>query len=487
MYTPNNLKMYCAAYAGALAGMEVFGRNPVNGDPAAYAGISAVAGAFAQAFDTVWASTPDDMYTVLAVQTATAGYWEGRRPVINSTNVIASTFYTDARAVMAIVKAGTSYNTAQGITPPPFGGGSGAGSFAIFRPGIATAAPYYETWAEIVPLITAAEGAFDLYVDSSNAAAIVTSDLDGLSRLNVLPARGPVAGSPMRLTIQDGNQLSNLASMNGQIELFAEPTGAVAPYTQSNFNLALFLSNGAAMILGAGATRAFVDVAAGAANIVGFRLDFSSQFKSLAAGVPVINLLAAGAVFSSFYTGINPFTQPTNGAVAGPVGSTVLIVYDSSVELPDYGAFNGTLLTFQIDHGSIVKTEIDYTLARFQASGGVIIATLYPWYSVARPTAVLVNQDIELVDPLFAPLATASDAQIIDGFTTAPLSGVCPTLLGIGVQGFTCPPSPFLQVAADSSAHIPNFFMSITGDTFANLTQGHVKSTLLVSQQPRLS
>src|SRR6185436_8175933 len=458
MYTPNNLKMYCAAYAGALAGMEVFGRNPVNGDPAAYAGISAVAGAFAQAFDTVWASTPDDMYTVLAVQTATAGYWEGRRPVINTTNVTASTFYTDARAVMAIVKAGTTYNTAQGITPPPFGGGSGGGNFAIFRPGVATAAPYYETWAEIVPLVTAAAGAFSLYVDSGAAPAIADADLDGLSRLILLPARGPVGGTSMRLTIQDGTQLANIAGIDGQMQLFAEPT-SIAPYRQDNFNIGLFLSNGAAIVLGAGGTRPYINIAAGASNIVAFRLDFSSQFKSLAAGVPVVNLLAAGAVFSSFYTGVNPFTQPTNGAVAGPVGSTVIIVYDSSVELPDYGGFSGTLLTFQIDHGSIIKTEIDYTLARFQAAGGVIIVSLYPWYSVARPTAVLVNQDIELVDPLFAPLATASDAQIIDGFTTAALSGVCPTLLGIGVQGFTCPPPPYLQIAADSSAHIPNFFM----------------------------
>ena len=56
-YTPANVDVYVAAFAGAMSGMGVSGRALTSSQAATYTVSSNQAGAFAQQFDTLWAAT----------------------------------------------------------------------------------------------------------------------------------------------------------------------------------------------------------------------------------------------------------------------------------------------------------------------------------------------------------------------------------------------------------------------------------------------
>lgn len=138
MYTPINTIVYNAAYAGALSGMGTAGRNIVLQTPAAYSNLSAVVGAFAQAFDQAWNSSAQvDRLQYDAIEQESQGYWTDRAPQPNdevdsvgrhSTSrwLIPGTYTKDCNALIAVVQAAEVYYAGQGITPPPYGGG-GAG------------------------------------------------------------------------------------------------------------------------------------------------------------------------------------------------------------------------------------------------------------------------------------------------------------------------------------------------------------------------
>jgi hypothetical protein len=300
--------------------------------------------------------------------------------------------------------------------------------------------------------------------------------------LTVAPANGPVGGTPCRLNVDDGAQILDPNTFDGQIDIVSATT-TIPALAYSGNGLATHLTNGARLILAAGASRPFLDVAAGPANTVAFVIDFSSQYRSNQVGVPFVNLTASGAGFSNFVTRLSPFTQLQNNSVAGVVGSTYLLVYDASVTLPFNGGFNGTTNTFEIDQGLVVKSTIDYTLDRLQSSGGTAIAALYPAYFELIPDACLMACDIEVVEQLAAPALATATAQIVDAGTLHNFTGL--TDIATGGVGFIAPPPATLQVAADSPAHTPNLQLAITGDTFANLTAGHVRSTIVISANPR--
>lgn len=463
-YSVQNIDVFIAAYAGACAGMGIAGKVPVSADPLAYKFLTSTAGAWAQAFDTAWGVQATSELDVQLVSDMSEAAWQDRQPT-DPAYQIPATYTVEVAALIAAILESRSYFATIGVVPPPSGGGGGLTSFAIFRPGAATSAPFYATWAEVATLVTAAAGAFDLYVDSAIAPAIVTTNLDGLSRLTLRPARGPVAGTNMTLTIADGVQLSNLAAVDGQLVLESTTT-TIAALVFNNSSAGMFLANGALLRLNVGATRAFVDVTAGAANITAFRLDFSSQFTSAAVGVPFINLLTAGAVFSTFYTGISPFTQPQDDSIQGPVGSIYLRVYDGSVNLPQQTLFLGTLLTFPIN--GIHLATIDFTLAFLQASGGVGITVVFPtWSAHPQPTSVVVGAEINTVQQLASPTMTASDAQIVDSATFG-ITGIADTFT---TSGYNAPPPAFMKV--DIANEVMQCLATITGDTFTNLTAGH--------------
>lgn len=126
-YTVKNIQVFNAVYSGCLGGMGVSDRNITDTQASAYAGVAAVAGAFAQAVDTAWgnvrAATLLDVYALI---TACEGYWQDRSPLASQANTNPATHAKPALAIIAIVTAGEGYYAGEGITPPSTGGGGGA-------------------------------------------------------------------------------------------------------------------------------------------------------------------------------------------------------------------------------------------------------------------------------------------------------------------------------------------------------------------------
>lgn len=121
-YSPNNILMYIAVYSGALAGMGVSNRVPTDTNPASYAGLASLAGAFAQEFDTVWGSRTTSLADISSAEEMAESTWQGRspQPVAPFTNP--TTYLEEVTALIAILTAQDDYLAAQGIVPPPPGG-----------------------------------------------------------------------------------------------------------------------------------------------------------------------------------------------------------------------------------------------------------------------------------------------------------------------------------------------------------------------------
>lgn len=116
-YSPNNLSIFTAAFSGALAGMGVSDRVPTNSGTI-YAGLAQVAGAYAQEFDTTWASPLATEMNIAAVAQMSESAWQQRAPQADATQTLPATFSQLCAALKAIITAGTTQLTAMGITSP---------------------------------------------------------------------------------------------------------------------------------------------------------------------------------------------------------------------------------------------------------------------------------------------------------------------------------------------------------------------------------
>lgn len=124
-YSPNNVNVFTAAYYGAITGMSASGRVLADTVAANYAAVAAVAGAFAQAFDTEWGSASANELDLGVIQFASQGVWMSRFP--NARDIASfnpNTYLTLCAALKATVQASEAYFASQGITPPTPGGGS---------------------------------------------------------------------------------------------------------------------------------------------------------------------------------------------------------------------------------------------------------------------------------------------------------------------------------------------------------------------------
>ena len=123
-YVPINLDMYTAAYAGCIYGLTA-NQAGLNGTHP-YTNHAAAAGAWAQACDQAWNSASADWYDMLSMQNCSSNFWATRAigPANDPTYQQASTWTTEATDIVALIKAGETYFTGQGITPPaiPTGG-----------------------------------------------------------------------------------------------------------------------------------------------------------------------------------------------------------------------------------------------------------------------------------------------------------------------------------------------------------------------------
>ena len=127
-YAPINPIIFCAAYAGAVSGMVTAGRyvsSPAS-EPATYQALSAVALAFAEAYDTEWndAAVPCQ-YEVESTEACTEASFQDRQPILTPAAAEASAWLSLAEALVAVVLAGEAYLTAEGITCPPWPTGIG--------------------------------------------------------------------------------------------------------------------------------------------------------------------------------------------------------------------------------------------------------------------------------------------------------------------------------------------------------------------------
>jgi hypothetical protein len=129
-YVPSDINVYTAAYTGALAGMTGSMATP-SGIPtiAKYSGLAAVAGPFAEEFDTQWAAyvpfTPLNELDLEIISSLSESAWEQKAPLSNYKSTPA--LYTElVSTLIAVCKAGENYYGLNGIVPPPVPGGGGS-------------------------------------------------------------------------------------------------------------------------------------------------------------------------------------------------------------------------------------------------------------------------------------------------------------------------------------------------------------------------
>ena len=211
-YTPINANLFVAAYAGAIAGMGVSDRVPQDATIIDYAGLAVVAGAYAIALDQAWGLAPPNSFDLAAVETASAAAWQDRAPQATTANIAAATYAPLAAAVVAIVKSGDAYFTAQGIPLPPL---TPAANAVIWRPASTSGGNHVSTWAEVMAAVAAADGAITIYVDDTGLVAPATPTIPvGVWNLRgaSIVAYGPEGSSlptgfGTQITVPDGAQL----------------------------------------------------------------------------------------------------------------------------------------------------------------------------------------------------------------------------------------------------------------------------------------
>lgn len=129
-YAVQNVYIFQAAYSGALAGMSVQGRQPVDTSSADYAGRTSLAGAWAQALDTVWGPTADSL-NVDDAEALSLAFWSERQPLVLIPFTNPVFWLGEASAIAAIMTASEIYFASQGITPAPLPGGGGSGAINV--------------------------------------------------------------------------------------------------------------------------------------------------------------------------------------------------------------------------------------------------------------------------------------------------------------------------------------------------------------------
>ncbi len=134
-YVPLNINVYTAAFAGAMAGINVpngaFITDPDTDD---YATQADVAAAFAAAVDTAWGETTvANSYDIEAIEGASNNtFVRGAGNPFNTELTNPDNWANVADAIVAMVLQGDTNATAQGITLPPIPTGGGGTIVASF-------------------------------------------------------------------------------------------------------------------------------------------------------------------------------------------------------------------------------------------------------------------------------------------------------------------------------------------------------------------
>lgn len=240
-YTPLNINVYTAAFAGAMAGLGVpngaFIIDPTTAD---YASVAAVAAVFSQAVDTAWgASRIANAYDLAAITDASDALFS-RGPGYPFTGVVLTqaNWTTVATALVAMVQQGDTNATAvQGITFP----GVQNTNRAYGQGGATTAGQATITVVAAVKLIAKSSGLFKAWCNLS-WASLTAADV---GTMTVKVFTDAVAGTPLTL------------ANNGSIGFGT--SGVAQPGNVAVNNNGPFTANAGAGITVTGASAGYTD------------------------------------------------------------------------------------------------------------------------------------------------------------------------------------------------------------------------------------
>lgn len=120
-YVPNNDAIFVASYSGAMSGMGVNKGVPLDKNSVDYAVLAAIAGAWAQSFDTSWGANPNSTLDADMAQSLSEEAWGSRTPSPQSIALYLQplNWKPQTDALVAQIAAAEAYFTAQGISPTP--------------------------------------------------------------------------------------------------------------------------------------------------------------------------------------------------------------------------------------------------------------------------------------------------------------------------------------------------------------------------------
>lgn len=281
-YSPLNINVYTAAFAGAMAGIGVpngaFIVDPVTGD---YSSVAAVSAVFAQAVDTAWGAVvvPNSFDLACISEAASSLFARGASPLTGNT-LLQANWTIVATALVAMVRQGDTNFGTQNITPP----GVSGSNRAYGQGGATTAGAATITVIAAMKLIAKGSGLFKAWCNLS-WAALTAADV---GTMTVKVFTDAVAGTPLTL--------GNVGSVGFGSDGVAQP-GNVAVATNGPFT-----SNAGAGITIAGGSAGYTD-----------------DTKAITEGTA-----AVGAIFS--WENIVGLAAPAAGAETPiPVGQTCLV------------------------------------------------------------------------------------------------------------------------------------------------------------------
>ena len=120
-YVPNNAYVFFQAFSGAVAGL--LGQStPLTTGRGAYTDTIAIAGAWAQEVDTVWASPNNpDQFEYAEIFAFSNDLFQVTEPQSQAVAILPATYAASANALLTVMSDAEAYLGTLGITPSPIG------------------------------------------------------------------------------------------------------------------------------------------------------------------------------------------------------------------------------------------------------------------------------------------------------------------------------------------------------------------------------
>lgn len=134
-YVPQDVDMFTAVFAGALAGMGASNRIPFQTELADYDGLASLAGSFAEAFDTLWGPDGASELDLELARQLSEVVWQDRSPVPSAELLNPDTYSNEVTALRAMILAARAWYADQGIPEPSPPVAPGADGAVVFSDG----------------------------------------------------------------------------------------------------------------------------------------------------------------------------------------------------------------------------------------------------------------------------------------------------------------------------------------------------------------